>query len=135
MGRSKQIIYCQLLAMSFFAFGVLSYILRNAGVGNDFMFASMLLGSAPSFFHGGFFLSLLSSFDSGLRNLFKNALICIVIEIILEVIPFRIWWSHQSELNTWWGVVDFNDILFCFMGVMLAYGILNEVRKSLQGDI
>lgn len=95
----------------------------------------MFLRSAPSLFHGGFFLALVSAFDPELRKLSRNALICIVITTILEILASRIWWTAENGMEFWKGVADLNDIIYGFLGVGLSFVILKWLgKKKFEGD-
>jgi len=128
---SKQEFYCIGLAGLFFSFGLLTYFFRMANIGNDVPFVSQFLLSAPSFFHGGFFLCLLSTFDRDLKYLWRNAIICLAIETTLEIVGFRIWWDPHLKWVMWKAEFDFNDFLFAFAGIGLALSLL--VKRGSAG--
>ena len=132
---TKQTGYCLFLAIVFFALGLLSYKFRNEGLGNTHYTISVFLGSAPSLFHGAFFLALVSAFDIGLKKLEKNAIVCVAITTILEIVAFRLWWKPETGIESWTGVADFNDITFGFLGISLSFMILKMAGpKENKGD-
>jgi len=133
--KITRLIHCLILAVCFLALGMLSYRLRNDGLGNELTGLSTLLGSAPSLFHGAFFLALVSAFDPKSRKLESNAIICIVISTILEILGVRIWWTADSGIEFWKGVTDINDIICGFLGVGLSFVILKWLsKKKFEGD-
>ena len=108
--------------------------MRNRGIGNEIAWASSFLGSAPSLFHGAFFLTLVSAFDPRMKNIKKNALICIAFTTILEIVALRIWWREETGTEFWQGVFDMNDVIAGILGIGLSFQILKRAsRKRLRG--
>lgn len=132
--KINQTACCLILASGFIALGLISYAIRNRGIGNEIAWVSIFLGSAPSLFHGAFFLALVTAFDPRMKNIEKNALVCLAIITILEIVAFRIWWGEEAGTEFWRGVFDMNDVIAGILGIGLSFQILKRAsRKRLRG--
>jgi len=123
-GKAGYMFFCLILALGFFILGLFSYYCRNNEIGTNFYLVSNFLNSSPSLFHGAFFIALVTACDGSMKDLERNALLCVFISSALEVSSFRIGWNPEIGFVPWKGVFDLNDILFGAIGIGLSYGIL-----------